>query len=98
MRWEEHGKAIQKENWPHSGISQHHQTCPEAFDPANASVIKTMQGKNKKKLAYDLRIREALEIRHHQCGPGKGLNEDMGAYVKTDQWDPVLHAIDIHRD
>ena len=53
-----------------------------------------MQGKSKKKLAYDIKIREALEIRRHNCGPGKGLNEDMGSYVKTDIWDPVLRTID----
>ena len=52
-----------------------------------------MQGKNKKLLGYNMRIREALEIRRHNCGPGKGLNEDMGAYVKTDIWDPVLQTI-----
>ena len=52
-----------------------------------------MQGKNKRLLTYDMRIREALEIRRHNSGPGKGLNEDMGAYVKTDIWDPVLRAI-----
>ncbi len=94
LRWDEHGKAIQKENWSHSGISQHHQHCHEQFDKSNATVITTMQGKNKKSLAYNLKIREALEIRRHNSGPGKGLNEDMGAYVKTDMWDPVLHTMD----
>ena len=34
-----------------------------------------MAGKNKNKLGYELKIREALEIKHN-CGPGKGLNED----------------------
>ena len=79
-----------------------HDNCLELFclrviastDPENASVITTMQGKSKKKLAYDIKIREALEIRRHNCGPGKGLNEDMGSYVKTDIWDPVLRTID----
>ena len=94
LRWDEHGKAIQKENWSHSGISQHHQHCQEQYDKANATVITTMQGKNKKSLAYNLKVREALEIRRHNSGPGKGLNEDMGAYVKTDLWDPVLHTMD----
>ena len=49
-----------------------------------------------KKLAYDLKIREALEIRNHECGPGKGLNEDVGAYVKTDlwDWDAVLRTME----
>ena len=52
-----------------------------------------MQGKKKKKLAYDMRVREALEIRRHGSGPGKGLNEDNGAYLKTDIWDTVLNSI-----
>ena len=53
-----------------------------------------MQGKNKGQLSYNLKVREALEIRRNNCGPGRGLNEDMGAYVKTDLWDPVLRTMD----
>ena len=94
IRWKEHGGAIGRENWSHSGITQHYQTCNQPFNVNNAHVITSMQGKSKKKLAYDLKIREALEIRKNKCGPGKGLNEDMGAYVKTDIWDPVLHTLD----
>ena len=94
LRWKEHNYAIQKQNWQHSGISQHYETCDKGFDVKNASVITTMQSKSKKKTAYDLKVREALEIRRHKCGPGKGLNFDMGAYVKTDMWDPVLHTMD----
>ena len=94
LRWKEHGNAIRTENWSYSGISQHHQACANEFDSSNASIIATAQSKSKKKLLYDLKIREALEIRLHKCGPGKGLNEDMGAYVKTDIWDPVLHTMD----
>ena len=94
LRWKEHGQAIQRENWHHSGISQHHQECDQPFDTTNMSVITTMQGKNKNQLAYNLKIREALEIRKNESGPGKGLNEDMGAYVKTDIWDPVLRTMD----
>ena len=94
LRWDEHGKAIQRENWSHSGISQHHQHCQEQFDKTNTTVVTTMQGKNKKSLAYNLKVREALEIRRHNSCPGKGLNEDMGAYVKTDMWDPVLRTMD----
>ena len=52
-----------------------------------------MQGKNKKYLGYNMRIREALEIRRHKSGPGHGLNKDMGSYVKTDIWDTVLNAM-----
>ena len=53
-----------------------------------------MQGKNRQRLSYNMRVREALEIRRHSSGPGKGLNEDTGAYVKTDIWDPVLNHLD----
>ena len=57
------------------------------------TVLATFSGKNKKRLAYDVKVCETLEIRRHNCGPGSGLNEDMGAYVKTSQWDPVFHKM-----
>ena len=53
-----------------------------------------MQDKRKRRLDYGLKVREAFEIRRHNCGPGRGLNEDNGAYLKTDLWDPVLRGID----
>ena len=93
-RWKEHQRAIEKENWSHSGISQHYKDCDEPFDPANFEVIKTMTGKNKRKLDYDLKIWEALEIRKANCGPGKGMNEDWGSYVKTDAWNTVFNTMD----
>ena len=92
-RWEEHKKAIQNEQWQHSGISQHHQHCSHQFDRQNFDVVTNLQDKHKNRLTYNLRIREAMEIRRHNSGPGKGLNEDMGAYVKTDIWDPVLNTL-----
>ena len=94
IRWEEHSKAIDKQQWHHSGITQHHQHCQHKFDKANFSIITNMQDKNKRRLAYNLKVREAIEIRHHNSGPGKGLNEDMGAHVKTDIWDPALATVD----
>ena len=53
-----------------------------------------MSGKNKRKLNYDLKVREALEIRRHDSGPGRGLNEDMGAYAKTHAWNVVFNQMD----
>ena len=50
--------------------------------------------KNKKKLNYDLKVWEAMEIKKANCGPGRGLNEDWGAYVKTDAWNPVFNTMD----
>ena len=93
QRCQEHKKAAEKENWAHSGISQHKQTCKAPVDWENPVVLATMSGKNKKRLAYDLKVREALEIRRNNCGPGSGHNEDMGAYVKTSQWDPVFRKM-----
>ena len=34
-------------------------------------------GKNKKKLNYNLKVAEALEIKKANCGPGRGLNENL---------------------
>ena len=53
-----------------------------------------MQGKNKKKLVFDLKVREALKIQRHNSGPGRGLNLDYRAYVKTDAWKPVFHHME----
>ena len=52
-----------------------------------------VQDKNKNRLGYNLRMREAFEIGRQETGPGKGLNEDNGAYLKTDIWDPVLRTL-----
>ena len=60
--WKEHGHAIQKGQWSHIGITQHHQHFEEPFDESNFEIIKTMAGKNKKKINYDLKVGEALEI------------------------------------
>ena len=79
--------------WVHSGISQHHQHCQQSFSLENFEPLHTMQSKHKQKPGYDLRVCEAMEIRRHGSGPGKGLNEDMGAYIKTDMWDPILASV-----
>ena len=92
-RIKEHRKAVEKEKWPHSGLSQHKEFCKEDIDWENPTVVATMNNKNKKKLTYDLKIREALEIKRHDSGPGHGLNEDYGAYVKTGAWNPVFHQM-----
>ena len=89
----EHKKASEKGNWAHSGISQHKENCSQPVEWESPKVLKTMSGKNKKSLAYSLKVREALEIKRQNSGPGHGLNEDFGAYVKTTQWNPVFHAM-----
>ena len=93
LRWEEHKRAIDNQNWHHSGITQHYENCASTFSKDNFDIVSNAQGKSKKKLAYDIKIRESLEIRRHGSGPGKGLNEDNGSYIRTDIWDPVLNTI-----
>ena len=91
-RGREHERNAANGKFHHSGITQHKETCNETvvWEP---EVLTNMTNKNKKKLAYDLKVREALEIRRHNCGPGHGLNEDMGAYVKTSLWNPIFHRM-----
>ena len=89
----EHKKASEKGNWQHSGISQHKETCNQPVEWEDLKVLKTMNGKNEKSLAYNLKVREALEIKRQNSDPGQGLNEDFGAHVKTTQWNPVFHSM-----
>ena len=89
----EHKKAAEKGQWQHSGLTAHREHCNAPIDWENPRILATMQSKNQKSLDFDLQIREALEIMRHDCGPGKGLNEDNGNYVKTDIWRPVFHRI-----
>ena len=69
-RCQEHKKASEKVNWQHSGISQHKEHCNQIVDWKSPKVLATMSGKNKRHLTYDLKVREALEIKRHNCGPG----------------------------
>ena len=93
-RAKEHKRATDLGDWQHSGIAAHKEHCQEAIDWTKPTVITTMTNKRKNKLTYDLKIREALEIRRHDTGPGRGLNEDNGAYVKTPAWNVVFHQMD----
>ena len=68
------------------------QQCKEEVN-GEPKVLVNVTNKNKKWLAYDLKIREALEIWRHNSGPGHGLNEDYGAYVKTTAWNPVFNQM-----
>ena len=75
-------------------MAQHKESCNEMVN-WEPTVITTMTNKSKKKLTYDLKVREALEIRRRNTGPGHGLNEDYGAYVKTAQWNPLFHSMGV---
>ena len=44
-RWKEHERAVEKQQWHHSGNTQHLQHCHEPFSKENFEVILTMQDK-----------------------------------------------------
>ena len=91
-RISEHKKAAEKGNFQHSGIVQHRESCtvPMDWEPR---VITNMLDKSKRKMTYNLKVREALEIKRQNTGPNNGLNEDWGAYVKTNAWNPVFNQM-----
>ena len=62
QRGKEHGKAVEERNWTHSGILAHKEECNQQIDWSSPTVITTMSNKSKKKLTYDLKIREALKF------------------------------------
>ena len=93
-RGKEHCRAATTGKWSHSGITAHKETCKEEIDWTKPTVLINKSHKNKRKLNYDLKVREALKIKLCNCGPGQGVNEDFGAYVKTTMWNPVFHQMD----
>ena len=83
--------AAEKRKWSHSGLTQHMQHCR---GPINGpEILETTSSKSKSALKYDLRIKEALYIRKFECGPNKGMNKDMGSYISTTQWAPILNGM-----
>ncbi len=91
-RAKEHKRATETENWSHSGLTQHKKICKEPMD-WTPEVLSSPTIKNQQQLKHHLRVEEALWIRRLKCGPGKGLNEDYGSYVKTDVWTPVFSTM-----
>ena len=91
IRHEEHMNPARNGRWHHSGLTQHMEKCDGEIE--GPIILCTMNAKTKAKLKRDLRIREALEIQRHYCGPGQGMNEDWGSYVKTTQWGPVFSGM-----
>ena len=92
-RGKEHGKAVEKAQWGHSGISTHKQTCDLPIDWEKPAVLETMSGKSKLALQYNLRLRESLYIAKENTGPGHGLNEDWGGHLHTRVWHPLFEKM-----
>jgi hypothetical protein len=77
-----------------SGITKHASQCKNGtVDWENPEVLATFQDKNKFKMQKNLFVRESLEIRKQNTGPGKGLNDDYSSYVKTHAWGPLFKKL-----
>ena len=90
IRDEEHRKAAASGKWSHSGLTQHMERCDATIQGPQILFNANKRDKNPK---FDLRVREALFIRRFNSGPGKGMNEDLGSYVTTTQWEPIFNRI-----
>ena len=91
VRHTEHMKAAESQKWSHSGLTQHMEHCNGTIE--GPQILETVTNKNKNALKFKLRVREALYIRRFNTGPLRGMNEDMGSYVKTNQWAPVFNGM-----
>ena len=91
-RAKEHKQAVEREKWSHSGLAQHKKDCKESMN-WTPEVLSRVSDKNPQRLKHLLRVEEAMWIRRLNCGPGKGLNEDWGSYVKTDAWPPLFKTM-----
>ena len=47
IQWDKHKKAIDRQQWSHSGVTQHYQHCPHQFSKDNFDIVHKMQGKKK---------------------------------------------------
>ena len=90
IRDSEHKKAADTQRWSHSGLTQHMERCKAEIEGPDILYTNDNRNKNPK---YQLRIMEALYIRRFNCGPNKGMNEDMGSYVTHNQWQPVFNRM-----
>ena len=91
VRHNEHMKAAETGKWMHSGLTQHMEKCNGKIEGPH--ILHIANAKNKNALKNDIRVMEALYIRRFDCGPYRGMIEDMGSYVKTTQWDPVFETL-----
>ena len=92
QRMKEHAGYVRRGE-DSSGIAQHlNHGCNGPVDFSRPEILARVQCRSKKQADYLLKIREGMEIRCHQTGPGKGLNDNWGN-LPTRQWDPLFAEI-----
>ena len=90
-RTNEHAKAVFLEDTQNDAIAAHQVECGCDIDMTKTKVLAQETQWSPRK------VREALEIRRLKTGPGRGLNQDMGDYVRTNHWDDLFEAINNNR-
>ncbi len=90
-RTNEHAKAIFLEDTEKDAIAAHQIECGCEIDMTKTKVLA------QETRWFPRKVREALEIRRLKTGPGHGINQDMGDYVKTNHWNDLLEAINNNR-
>ena len=84
-RGSQHHKNTMEKKIDKSGIALHSSECEKEIDWENIKTIKVEYNR------FERKVREALEIQYHECGPKKGgMNLDDGQYVKTKFWTPLF--------
>ncbi len=90
-RTNEHAKAIFLEDTQSDAIAAHQVECGCDIDMTKTKVLA------QETQWFPRKVREALEIRRLNTGPGHGLNQDMGDYVRTNHWNDLFEAINNNR-
>ena len=83
-RGNQHRKNMTQNILDYSGIVQHSQLCGKGIEWESLTTLKVETNR------FERKVREALEIQYHECGPNKGgMNPDDGQYV-TKLWTPYF--------
>ena len=70
-----------------SALAEHSNTCQGSIQWDNTTVLAS------ESKFFRRSVRESLEIQRQGTLPGEGLNKDIGRYVKTNSWRPLMRKI-----
>ena len=81
----QHQDGVEKNNVMKSALAFHRISCSAPIDWDNVSTLKIESRR------FERKVREALEIQRHRCGPKHGgMNLDEGQYLKSSFWTPLF--------
>ena len=84
-RTSQHQDCVNKNNVAQSALAFHRKSCNASINWDGVTTLKIESRR------FERKVREALEIQQHRCGPKSGgMNLDDGQYVKTLFWTPLF--------